>query len=66
VLFPVSVLDLYVREDFMKKLMIIAAAGLALVLGGCASQQPSGPNAGNHAVSHQSGGKFGKLGKLGN
>ena len=48
----------------MKKLMIIAAAGLALVLAGCASQKPANPNAGNHAVAHHAGGKFG--GKLGN
>jgi hypothetical protein len=47
----------------MKKLMIIAVAGLALVLGGCASQHPAGPNAGNHTMSHHAGGKFGKLGK---
>jgi len=47
----------------MKKLVIIAAAGLALALAGCASQKPAGPNAGNHTVSHHSGGKFGKLGK---
>ena len=46
----------------MKKLMIVAAAGLALVLGGCASQKPAQANSGNQVVTHQSGGKFGKLG----
>ena len=47
----------------MKKLMIIAAASLALVLGGCAKHHPAGPGANNHPVPHQAGGKLGKLGQ---
>ena len=49
----------------MKKLFIVASAGLVLALAGCASQKPATVNAnsGNHVVFHQASGKLGKLGK---
>lgn len=47
----------------MKKLMIVAAAGLALVLAGCANHKPLAPNASNGPMHHHVGGKLGKLGK---
>ena len=51
----------------MKKFALITLATVAFILGGCASNnQPASPSANNHAMSHQNGGKLGKLGKLGN
>ena len=52
----------------MKKIALIAMTAAAFILGGCAhnTTTPANPGSANHTTSHSAGGKFGKLGKLGN